>query len=305
MRKTIFKPLLVLSLLLATAACAPSVAATATPNSVQTTVALTPTSQPGIPITGGESPTPTAPAVAPTVTGVIVSPTATAALSLPTLSQSTASASSATPGVSSGTAQVSVSTGTNCRTGPGVAYERVGALAVGQTAQVVGQYPAANYWIIQNPDRPGETCWLWGQYATVTGNSSALPVITPPVTPTPMANFDVAYQGRVLNCTTTGWWTNMDLENTGDLTFKSMTLTLQNLEGNNTSQILNADRFINNTGCNQSTTQSTLAPGQTVTISSPVLGYDPTGHRLRATITLCSNVRQAGTCVTQTVTLKP
>ena len=43
-----------------------------------------------------------------------------------------------------------------------------------------------NYWIVNNPDRPGE-CWLWGQYASVSGDTSSLPVRTPPPTPTPLA----------------------------------------------------------------------------------------------------------------------
>jgi len=77
-----------------------------------------------------------------------------------------------------------VSVNTNCRTGPGVVYDLIGALLVGEQAVVVGKYTAGNYWIINNPDSSG-TCWLWGQYATVTGNTAGLPEYTPPPTPTP------------------------------------------------------------------------------------------------------------------------
>jgi hypothetical protein len=79
---------------------------------------------------------------------------------------------------------VSVSVNTNCRTGPGTVYDLIGALLVGERAVVVGKYPARNYWIINNPDRSG-TCWLWGEYATVLGNTDGLPEYTPPPTPTP------------------------------------------------------------------------------------------------------------------------
>jgi hypothetical protein len=79
---------------------------------------------------------------------------------------------------------VSVSVDTNCRTGPGQQFDYVGALFAGETAEVVGKEEFGNYWIIKNPDRPGE-CWLWSQYATVNGNTSGLPVMTPPPTPTP------------------------------------------------------------------------------------------------------------------------
>lgn len=94
-----------------------------------------------------------------------------------------------TPGTATLTAtssvpMVTVSVSTNCRSGPGTVYDQIGALAVGQTAQVVGKYTPANYWIINNPSGSG-TCWLWGQYATVSGNTSGLPEMVPPPTPTP------------------------------------------------------------------------------------------------------------------------
>jgi hypothetical protein len=79
---------------------------------------------------------------------------------------------------------VTVSQNTNCRTGPGVVYDLIGGLLVGEEAVVVGKYTAGNYWIINNPDSSG-TCWLWGQYATVSGNTAGLPEYTPPPTPTP------------------------------------------------------------------------------------------------------------------------
>jgi len=78
---------------------------------------------------------------------------------------------------------VTVSVATNCRSGPGTVYDQLGALNVGQSAQIVGKYTPANYWIINNPSGSG-TCWLWGQYATVSGNTAGLPEVPPPPTPT-------------------------------------------------------------------------------------------------------------------------
>lgn len=79
---------------------------------------------------------------------------------------------------------VTVSQTTNCRTGPGTQYDLVGAVQVGQSATVVGKYTAGNYLIINNLNAPG-TCWLWGQYATVSGNIAGLLEELPPPTPTP------------------------------------------------------------------------------------------------------------------------
>lgn len=80
---------------------------------------------------------------------------------------------------------ISVSTATNCRSGPGREYDLLDVLNVGETAEAVGQYPAANYWIIKRPHGTG-VCWLWGEYVTVVGGEALLlPEMTPPPSPTP------------------------------------------------------------------------------------------------------------------------
>lgn len=79
--------------------------------------------------------------------------------------------------------QVSVSSATNCRTGPSTAYDLIFTMNPGQTAEVVGKHTPSGYWIIKNP--AGGTCWLWGQYATVTGNVAGLSEVPQPPTPTP------------------------------------------------------------------------------------------------------------------------
>src|ERR671923_1453964 len=167
MLKAILKPLLSSVLLIALQACAPG-GVTPDPNTIntaiaQTSVALTQTSGPGIPITGDESPTPT-PSPVPTATQT------------PSATLSPTPIFTFTPAVP----LINVSVPTNCRVGPGIPYNRVGALLVGEVAEVVGRLPTRNYWIIRNPDRPNETCWLWGEYANVTGNTGVLPIFTPP-----------------------------------------------------------------------------------------------------------------------------
>lgn len=79
---------------------------------------------------------------------------------------------------------VSVSLDTNCRSGPGKEFDYLGALLVGEKAEVVGKNTTYDYWVIKNPDGAG-TCWLWGRYATVEGNISAIPEVAAPPTPTP------------------------------------------------------------------------------------------------------------------------
>lgn len=81
---------------------------------------------------------------------------------------------------------VTVSANTNCRSGPGVDYEIVGALTIGQQAEVIGKSSTSDYWIIDNPLGAGN-CWLWKEYATINGETAGLQELDAPPTVTPLA----------------------------------------------------------------------------------------------------------------------
>ncbi len=81
---------------------------------------------------------------------------------------------------------ITVSADTNCRSGPGVEYDIVGALTIGQQAEVVGKSSTANYWVIDNPLGAG-TCWLWGEHANLIGDAAGLQEVAAPPTVTPLA----------------------------------------------------------------------------------------------------------------------
>ena len=237
-------------------------------------------------------------------TAIVESPTLpfTSTPELPTLTP-TATLSptpvfSATPVVP----QIRVSVPTNCRVGPGRVYDRVGALLLGEVAEVVGRNPESNYWLIRNPRSDG-FCWLWGEYATLTGNLSVLPVYTPPPTPTPTPNFAALYRGIDV-CTGRGWWVDIELKNTGGVSFRSISLTVRDTITNAVVSMY-ADSFTDLSGCLSSSTRDALPSGATRIVSSPAFTYNTLGHRLRATITLCSNLGQSGTCVTQVIHFTP
>jgi hypothetical protein len=80
---------------------------------------------------------------------------------------------------------VSVSVDTNCRAGPGEAYEYLGALLVGEKAKVVARNSSGTYYYIHNPDLLPEFCWLWGHFGNLEGDGDTLTVITPPPPPAP------------------------------------------------------------------------------------------------------------------------
>ena len=80
------------------------------------------------------------------------------------------------------TLQVSVPT--NCRSGPGKAYNILTVLHTGQTVKVVARHETQDFWVIEHPDGCAWTCWVWGYYATITGPKDSLPIEDAPPKPT-------------------------------------------------------------------------------------------------------------------------
>ena len=166
---------------------------------------------------------------------------------------------------------------------------------------MIGRLTDRDYWYIRNPNDSNGFCWLWGEYATVTGNFAALPVFTPPPTPTPRPAFDADYDGLE---TCTGWWVDVNLTNTGGLTFESLSLTVRDLDTNAVTSMI-ADNFTNLNGCSGSGSRDRLNPGEDRTVSSSAFTYDPRGHDLRATVTMCSRDGLSGTCITEVIEFRP
>lgn len=73
---------------------------------------------------------------------------------------------------------------TNCRTGPGEAYEVVFTYLKGKKLEIVGRYDPGNFWLVKSNESPTGTCWLWGEYVDVIGSYWAVSSVTPPPTST-------------------------------------------------------------------------------------------------------------------------
>jgi hypothetical protein len=72
---------------------------------------------------------------------------------------------------------------TNCRSGPGQAFEILFTFLPGASVEIVGHHPQDDYWIVKIPDSQ-ETCWIWGEYSTPSGSHWTVPTMTPPAPPT-------------------------------------------------------------------------------------------------------------------------
>ena len=195
---------------------------------------------------------------------------------------------------------ITVSLDTNCRTGPGAVFQRVGMLLVGETAEVVGREPRGEYWYIRNPDEDPEYCWVWGEYATLTGNLLPLLYMSPP--PPPSASFTATFE-KMESCAKT-WWPEFRLTNSSGALFQSISLTVRDTDtvtiGN-----LTANGFTDRDGCDAIETVESIIPGASLTISAPPFGYNPAGHNLNAKITVCTDPDQTGICLTQEINFIP
>lgn len=201
-----------------------------------------------------------------------------------------------------GTLLVSVSVPTNCRSGPGKVYDYAGALLVGETTEVVGREASGEYWYVRNPDQAGSFCWVWGKYATLSGDPGPLPVLTPPPTPTPSPSFSIV-SAHLDQCI--GWYISVKVKNTGTQPFESISVKVYDPVTDETIGSAIYDSFEAWQGCIGSAPVPTLESGQSGYVQSNDFAYDPSGHNLKITVTLCTADGGKGTCISRTKTFTP
>jgi hypothetical protein len=160
-----------------------------------------------------------------------------------------------------------------------------------------------DYWIIIEP-RFGRKCWLWGNYATVTGDINQLKIYNAPAftpTPTPEISYSVSFH-QIEGCV--GWELEFKFTNIGDVMFQSLSIVVTD---NDTAQTVatTADKFVERNGCLEAGGFNDLDPGDTGYAVSGVLINDPAGHDIDATVKLCTENGQGGTCVTKNLSFIP
>lgn len=205
---------------------------------------------------------------------------------------------------------ITVSRPTNCRIGPGTAYEIAGTLLVDEEATVLGRDPSNKYWYIPNPDPGIEYCWVWGEYATLTGNTLILPVYTPIATSTstPTAQPDITFDIKGLKLDKCGseFWAEVQITNTSQnkLGFNSVKLEAQDTD-TGTTRINSANGFVNRDGCGTYSRVDTLEFEKSAIVSGPAFSYNPNGHIIRVYVTVCTEKDLKGSCRTIRVVITP
>jgi hypothetical protein len=184
----------------------------------------------------------------------------------------------------------------------------------GIKVEVFARNPSGKYWYIRNPNRNNQFCWVWGEYATLYGNYFSLPVYTPMPIPTvtktftptrtPVLTPDFTASYTSTEACKKKHWVEFRLENTGGISFRSIGITVKDTVTDITvSSVMNG--FVNKNGCASPVIRNALNPDKSVIVSALPFAYNPNGHELRATITLCSKTGQNGACVTETIIFTP
>jgi hypothetical protein len=227
------------------------------------------------------------------------------ATSTPTLTP--AALTSATPeGV-----WLDINQNTNCRIGPTSSFAVVNVMEKGRHLQAVGRSTINGYYYVINPALTNSFCWIWNQYATISGDTSSLPVYTPQssptptLTPTPIADLAVSYIG-VTACGT-DYSLRLNVVNTGSTTWRSVKMIVTD---NTTSTVFthSADLFYGYNGCTSDATQADLTQGESSYLSNYAPGqltYNPAGHSLTVTLIVYSADGLTGTSITKTLTVNP
>lgn len=87
------------------------------------------------------------------------------------------------------TCRALTNTGLNLRSGPGTVYDRVGLVAGGAVVPIIGRIGDNSWWQIRYGITVG---WISGQYTSIYGICSSVPIISVPPTPTPTGSTPTA-----------------------------------------------------------------------------------------------------------------
>lgn len=195
-----------------------------------------------------------------------------------------------------------VNTNTNCRSGPSTVFDQLYVALAGEDLKVVSRTTISDYVLVENPKKPGHTCWLWTQYVDLSGDLSGLPVASPPPTPTPVIDFKLGFTES--NACSIGASFELEMENTGEVAFKSASMIIQDKDTNQSGNATTNSFNLSNS-CARTQPVSELAPGKTAYVYANIGSYDPTGHHMVAKVTLCTEQDMMGTCVTKQIKFTP
>ena len=190
----------------------------------------------------------------------------------------------------------------NCRTGPGSAYDLVATYQTGTRLQVVAKDLGGGFIFTQNMTKPDEQCYILANNVKLTGDTSLLPQLTPLPSPTAAPNFTATF--KKFDLCKGDVYAQFVIVNTGSLPFRSAYIKVTNLKTNESAEKV-VDAFDLTTACIIARNIAPLDPGATGYLSSELFLHDPRGNKLRAIFQLCTEKSLKGTCINAVVAIQP
>ena len=182
---------------------------------------------------------------------------------------------------------VYISENTNCRTGPQDVYDLLHTYLAGDMADIIGKNQEETFWYVQDQEGGFLKCWLWGKYVTPSGNTADLPVFTAAPTPTPVIDFTIKY----MKTSGGGKDITIKITNTGDLTLESYSATFKD-KSTSEKTTKSANQF--NSGVVK------IPVGKSGELTGSSFSASTVGHKIVATVKICSDDSLSGYCTTRT-----
>lgn len=195
---------------------------------------------------------------------------------------------------------LTLSKDTYCRNGIFAKSPFVALMTAGQTIDVLAVDPNNEAYYVVEPNHTFTYCWLWGEFATVSGDTSTLPIYTPQPLPTPTRTptvgpeFSASYVG--LQSCGADYYLRFFIKNTGSKTWQAVLIDITD-NANLTKTSFSSTSFVDYTGCATGATESDLFPGESSNVAAYPAGkfsYDPTGHSMTAVIQVCQTDAPGG-----------
>lgn len=188
---------------------------------------------------------------------------------------------------------------TNCRTGPGSVYDLLHTYLAGNQVELLGKSPDGFFWYTSDQAGINPDCWLWGQYATPLGDTSLLPVFTPPPTPTPSPDFEITY--FYADVAAGSWYLFFEIENTGSVAWESALIyTYEPTVPQDSGRFSNVFQV---SGTDPSPTMDSILPGDTgyfhaARLSNPGM-YGEDGDVVDIYFVACTQEYLGGFCISK------
>ncbi len=208
---------------------------------------------------------------------------------------------------------VTLSGNTNCRKGASTYFPVITTIPAGSVVEVLARNPANDYFFVRAGESETGGCWIWKEFASLTGNPDSLAIYTPVPTPLPTAtntpppgaNFNVQFAG--LTGCGTGFAANFNITNTGNNTLQSVRIR-NYVSGISDPFVHTSNAFAQWSGGAKYATLSEIARGSSMIVSTCQPGgftSSPSGKDITAEVTVCLSDDLKGACSTKSFVYRP